>query len=326
MKILIILATAMLVPIMMKFQAQTILAQSNPKTAQKVSEVLKERNVIEPIVSISYLEATIAGSVTSEAEAEAVVAEVGRIRGVSSVKNELIVQGWMTVERVGGALLVKGVVPSHWKSELLKGQSTADTNHLDWRDSIQLAGKSAVAWGLFIDDFLRPEGDRSLNLSGNRLLVSGEVTPSQLSSLRKKSMALGTTINFESEMKAWPSPFHFDSRVLTSPIEGEPLRSLSQKLADSTLVFESQSSNFTPEGRATAHRLLAQILQSPPEVTFVLGGHPDQFGDGLGQQRAEKVKVFLTENGVPAVRLEAVPFEMTEDRGGLGGQVELLVR
>ena len=158
MKILIILATAMLVPIMMKFQAHTILTQSNPKTAEQVGKVLVERKVMEPMVAVTYLEATIAGWVASEAEAQAVVKEVQSIRGVSTVVNQLVVQGWLKVARTGGTLAVEGIVPRDWKSELLKGQPTAMTENLEWRESAELAGKSAVAWGLFLDDFLQPEG------------------------------------------------------------------------------------------------------------------------------------------------------------------------
>ena len=326
MKILIILATAMLVPIMMKFQAETILTQSNPKTARKVSQVLTEHKVSEPAASVSFLEATIAGWVPSEAEAEAVVKEVAAIRGVSTVKNLLIVQGWMKVIRNGDVLTVEGIIPSDWQSELLKGQPDHVSNNLEWRDSAELAGKSAVAWGLFIDDFLRPAGDRTLNLMGNRLLVSGEVTPSQLAVFSQKSKNLGESVNFESEMVARASPFHFESRTINSPIEGEPLRSLSQKLANSTLSFSSQSAELSPEGKTTAHRLVEQILQAPPRTTFVLGGHPDTFGKDLARQRAQKVQAFLIENGISANQLEIVPFEITEDGGTLSGQVELLVR
>ena len=127
-------------------------------------------------------------------------------------------------------------------------------------------------------------------------------------------------------MVARSSIFHFDSRTISSPIEGEPLRSLSQKLADGFLVFEPQSAKLTPTGRATANVIVDQILESPPEVTFVIGGHPDDSGAELAQQRAEKAEAYLIENGIPANRLEVVPFEMTEDGGGVSGQVELLVR
>ena len=187
MKILIILATALLVPIMMKFQAEVILDQSNPKTAQQIAKVLKENEVFEPKVSMQYLEATIAGLVASEEAAATVVREVTQIRGVSTVKNQLVVQGWLKIRREGKELSVAGIIPAEWESELLKGQPDAVTENLEWRASAQLAGKSAVAWGLFIDDFLQPEGDRALHLSGNRILISGEVTPSQLVSFREKS-------------------------------------------------------------------------------------------------------------------------------------------
>ena len=326
MKILIILATAMLVPIMMKFQARTIITQSNPKTAQQVSQVLIEHQVNDPMVAVRYLEATIAGRVASEAEAESVVKEVNQIRGVDTVKSLLIIQGWMKVQRVGSNLSVEGVIPSAWRSELLKEQPLANTENLEWRDSAELAGKSAVTWGLFIDEFLRPEGDRALSLSGNRLLISGEVTPSQLAIFRQKSQNLGEDISFESETVVRASPYHFETRILTSPIEGEPLRSLSQKLTDSFIAFQPQSTQFTLDGFAKASLLVAHILQSPPEVTFVIGGHPDDSGPKLAQQRAQKVQAFLIENGIPANRLKVIPFEMTEDEGGVSGQVELLVR
>ena len=326
MKILIIFATALLVPIMMKFQSESILTQSNPKTAEQVNEVLIKHQVIEPLVAVSYLEATIAGRIASEAEATAVLKDVQAIRGVSTINNQLIVQGWLKLARVGDTLTVEGIVPSDWRSELLKGQPTAITTNLEWRESSQLAGKNAVAWGLFIDGFLRPEGDRALSLAGNRLLVSGEVTPSQLEDLSQRSESLGESVTFESEMIPRASPFHYETRTLSSSLEGEALRSLSQKLANNTLNFTPQSAELSAEGKAAAHRLVEHILQSPSQTTFILGGYPESGGKELAQQRALKVRTFLVENGIPSSRLEVVPFEVTEGGEAAAGQVELLVR
>ena len=136
-------------------------------------------------------------------------------------------------------------------------------------------------------------------MTGNRLLVTGEVTPSQLASFTQKSKSLGEGVQFESEVTLRASPYHFEVRTPSSPIEGEPLRSLSQKLSDSTLTFTPQSAELSRAGKATAHRLVEQILESPPQTTFVLGGHPDNFGKELARQRAQKIRAFLIENGIP---------------------------
>lgn len=325
MKILIILAAALLVPIMMKFQAQTILSQSNPKTTKRVGDVLKASNVADPSASMYYLEATISGLVATEAESSAIVDKIQKIRGVSSVDNLLVIQGWLKLARTKNQITVEGVVPSGWRGELLKGQADATTSGLQWRDSVRLAGKSAVAWGLFIDQFFQSEGNRALKLLSSQLSLSGETTPSEFEVLRKNSASLGDSIVLNNKMLLRPSRYHFESRTLKSPIEGEPLRALSQKLADSNLFFEPKSSTLSSDSRSAVNQLSALIVQFDRNITFVIGGHPDSFGEGLARQRAQKVRALLVENGVAARRLEIVPFDMTEDSGRFSGQVELLV-
>lgn len=85
----------------------------------------------------------------------------------------------------------------------------------------------------------------------------------------------------------------------------------SQRIGDRVL-FAVDTSNLTPEGRAT---LTAQAgwLQTNPEYAAIIEGHADEQGTraynlALGARRANAVSEFLVSQGIAASRLRTLTY------------------
>lgn len=326
MKFLIILSALLLIPIVMKFQQQTFQERSVPKTAALLRNLLHEEGVIDPEVTVDYLDVTIGGLVQTSKEVRAIGKKVDGLRGVRLVANQLAAKGALAITRRKGRISASGLIPSGWREEIFKKQPQVDTSNLTVSDTVSLEGVRSVSLGLIVDEFFQVEGDRALRIQGNRLSFSGESTPSEESSLEKLVTPLGGGIELTLDLTLRPSRYHFESRELSSPIEGESRRSLSQQLANSTVEFAEGESSLTP----AAHEMLTQVASvltlTDPGVEFVIGCHPDQGGDELAEQRAIEAHQFLEKAGIRSSQLKRVTFEMTEEESGFLGQVELIVR
>lgn len=325
-KILIVLATCLMLPIVMKFQTATLLTTQGPRMVSEVEEVLRAHQVLEPSVEIEFLDAKIGGLVESESKAESIADEIEGLPGVRLVSNRLRVLGWLEMKRAKESWTLAGLVSPQWAEEALQGFSQLDRGKLRERETVRLGGKSAAQWGIFLDRFFQGEADRSLLLSNGKLTLAGEVTPSERGKLFEMAQALVPANQLEVSFSLRPSHYHYSSRSIDSNLEGEQLRSLSRTLSDSLLGFFSASAELSPEGEAKLKEL-ARLLQTVgPEVTFVLGGHPDERGSLLAGERARAVRSRLIELGVPSLLLKLQTFEMTEDGSGWQGKVELIVR
>ena len=78
------------------------------------------------------------------------------------------------------------------------------------------------------------------------------------------------------------------------------------------VFFETDSSDLTPEARATLARQ-AQWLLLYPQYTVVIEGHADERGTrdynfSLGNRRAEAVRTYLASLGVPLTRITTISF------------------
>ena len=326
MKILIILATALLVPVLMKFQERTLLTQSNPKTEGQVMKILEESGVGSPQASVKYLQATIGGMVESEEKAKSLVQKVGDLRGVSEVKNRLVVEGWFRLARSSKGLIASGVVTPDWKTEVLAGQPDLDVTQLKTPGQLQLAGRSSVSWALFIDQFFQIKGTKRLTFMGQTLTAEGQALPSEVVLLEEASRTLGGDVIFASRIVEQPSYFHFKGRSLDSPIAGESLRRLTRQITDQRVSYEQGKSIPTGAGREILNGLAATLNEFPDEVVFILGCYPDEGGLDLASQRAQQAKDFFIKGGVSAKRLRLITFEATENGDEFSGQVELLIR
>lgn len=324
MRALIILATVLLVPIVMKFQARELLIRSNPETAAKVTRLLELNGVIDAQASVRYLEASILGSVGSESESLALEKKVKALQGVSFVENQLVVTGWFEFKKNEGSLVAKGVVPVAWKKEILNGQPEMEVYALKTRERLRLMGKNPVVWGLFIDRFFELEGGRELSLKGRNLVAKGEVLPSELKELVESSRSLGPEVDFESKMKEWPSRFHFKFRQLESEIEGEPLRSLARLLSEKQIAFQSETVEFSAGSEDFISALITALQGARSGVSFVLGVYPDEAGQELARRRAKRLKERLLSAGLDDSLIELVTFEPVGEE--VIGLAELLIR
>ena len=101
---------------------------------------------------------------------------------------------------------------------------------------------------------------------------------------------------------------------------GATLEALPARPSSFTVYFITGTDELTPESRADLQNILAALKDRPlPDVQVI--GHTDTVGDLLGNdrlsaQRAETVKSFLVQIGIPAERIT------TAGRG----ERELLVR
>ena len=78
------------------------------------------------------------------------------------------------------------------------------------------------------------------------------------------------------------------------------------------VFFQTDSSDLTPDGRATLSRQ-AQWLQLYPQYTILIEGHADERGTrdynfSLANRRAEAVKTYLASLGVPLNRMTTISF------------------
>lgn len=326
MKALIILATLLLVPIVMKFQQQEVSKSARTEAPQRVGAILLRNGVLEPTVAVNFLDVSIGGLVANEEKAEKVSREVDALRGLRLTDNRLKVQGWLQVGRnPQGQAYAQGAVAPGWVRDGLNWQSKVDTTQLKEEKSIVMSGPHPAAWGVFADEFLAEKGQREFLFRSSKLTLSGEATPSLAERLAKSAGELVPGVELAADFDLHPSPWHYRSRVVESSASGEALRSLSRALADTKIEFAEGSSQLSSQGEKSLTTLAQLLVESQPGNKFILGSYPDELGGELGQQRAQAIRAALLQNAVPPEVLEVAVFEMTEDRGELGGQVELLV-
>lgn len=289
-------------------------------------KLLNEEGVIAPEVDLQYLDASISGLVETDAKAQSIGRKVESIRGVRLVENGLIARGFLEVKRLNGQLTATGSLPLNWREEVFKEQSEIDTSGLKASNTTTIEGIRAVSLGLVIDSVFEKDGNRSLKIQGNLLSLNGESTPQEGARYEKLVKSLGQKVELDSSLTLYPSSYHFESREISSPIEGESQRSLSQQLTDKTVKFSAGTSSLTTESREKLQEIALLLQRAELGVEFVLGCHPDQAGAELARNRAKTAHQFLVESGMNSDRVEVVTFEMTEEESEFLGQVELLVR
>lgn len=84
------------------------------------------------------------------------------------------------------------------------------------------------------------------------------------------------------------------------------------------ILFDVDSSALRPESRTTLNDLANNFRQYPDEV-FDVEGHTDSTGTseynmGLSQRRADSVRSYLSQTGVPSTRINAVGYGETRPK------------
>jgi outer membrane protein OmpA-like peptidoglycan-associated protein len=329
MKLLIILATLLLVPIVMKFQHQSLRLREVPGQIARIEALLEKNGVTAPEVEIQYFDATLRGGVANLTMVERLEGEVVAMPGIRRVVNELQVRSAFSFFREDDQLFAEGVVPEGWRSELVAGQNAVDLANLKEQSSATLSLGDATVWGLFIDRFFDQAGARKMAFDGEELELSGEATPQLARDLTVAAVRLTGRERLEVAFETFPSRFHFPSREVASPLEGEALRALQRSLLEETIPFQDGSSNLNDTGSARLQGVAEELQALDASVLLVVGTHPESKSEDamrLARQRAEVAKRNLVAAGLSPASLETMVYEMTKENREIRGQVEILVR
>ena len=95
------------------------------------------------------------------------------------------------------------------------------------------------------------------------------------------------------------------------PITPGTQRDFSVNVGD-IVYFSSDSSDLTPEARATLTKQ-AQWLRQYPQFTITVEGHADERGTreyniALGARRSQSVRDYLASRGIPAQRMRTISY------------------
>lgn len=79
------------------------------------------------------------------------------------------------------------------------------------------------------------------------------------------------------------------------------------------VLFDFDKSVLKPEGKAETDKVVAFMKDTDPKSTVLLEGHTDSIGTeaynmGLGQRRADSVKKYMLEAGIPEARISTKSF------------------
>ena len=105
------------------------------------------------------------------------------------------------------------------------------------------------------------------------------------------------------------------SKEINKLIKMDPLAP-GEKFALKDISFEQSKSELLPQSFPELERL-TKLLEEYPKMVIELGGHTDNVGymtanKKLSQKRADAVKSFLIEKGIPKRRIKSVGYGPTE--------------
>lgn len=326
MKILIIIVTLLLVPIVMKLQQKTFENRVLPVLTAQVAAVLSEEEVSAPEVEVAYLDATIGGGVDDWATAERVEERVLALAGIRKVTNRLLVRGNLKAAREKKSIIVVGLVPEGWPDDLKSGSDEIDLSKLQERATTTFALGDSLEWGRFIAQYFERPGSRAFHFNGETLFLTGEATPSLAKDLVQAAISQVGAEKVSAQFQLYPSQSHFTLREVESPLDGEALRSLQRSLLEGRISFLSGESELSETGEGVLAELANQILTSNSGLQFIIGAYPDSLGQDLALKRAQEVKNRLVAAGLPETSLAVTVYEMTEESREFAGQVEILLR
>lgn len=327
MKGLVILAALLLVPSMAYFQKQYYAGVLQEQLAEEVKLALIEGGVEEPVVSLSWMDATIGGAVASVEKRNELGKKIEEMDGVRLAPggNGLKVRGWVELARENGAWKARGMVPEGfvigvvdestrlegWDAELARGAEVEEP-----------AG--ALAWDRLLGGYFREAGDRKVRLHHGQLILSGEATRE----LRKDWLAQAAAVvpkgRVKEDFELVPSVYHFEGHVpevLRDPVEVARLR---KELASRKIEFGEGSVEVDRDAREVISAVAGVMLEAGERVRFVVGVSGEQSDEVTGQ-RLEAVVALLGEYGVGESQLVKTVFDATVGEAK-DGQVEFLLR
>ncbi len=220
----------------------------------------------------------------------------------------------LEVSRVSGVSQAKGYLPHDYDVNQL-GQ-VDDKKELYFDSMTQFPmGMSEDSFGDWVRAYFKPNGDRSFVISGENVSLDGIGTPYLENDWLFDLKKLG--LSPKSQMELFPSEYHFPSYKVSSDLDEESLKALSETLTKNEIYFETGSNWVRSSENSKISKLANVINAAGKKVEYVIGGHADATGNVesnilLSRSRADSVVRALKTKGVSKGQFLIVPFGCTK--------------
>lgn len=329
MRVLLIFAALLMVPLMMGVQRRDHETRGAKKLGEKVLQRLRALEIDEPGAAVEWLDVEIWG-IAESLEHRRVAEEA--IEGLAGVRlqtegRRLAVAGSLRVVRAGKEVKAEGLIPVGWGASLFQGElASVAVENLREADQVVIPGASFASWGILLDQMCGEEASRSLVLEGGELRMGGEATPELAEKLRLQAVEIMGVEKVQFDFELFPSRFHYPSRSeeqLKARAELEPIM---EGLRQALVNFEKGSSRLSERGREELAKVASLMMSVGGGERFVIGAHPDEGGAQLARRRTQVVLRMLVEDeGLSRSRLEFAIFEAVGGESQQAGQVEVLI-
>ncbi len=171
------------------------------------------------------------------------------------------------------------------------------------------------AFFAFIGNYFKNEGDRSLELKGNNIHLSGYATPFMNQRWMRNLNSLG--FNTKNNLELFPSPLHFPNYKVMSNLSEVELKRVSNALTGCDIYFDLGKSDVREDQLYKVETIATIIKSTKNNANFALGGHTDSTGNAefnkkLSSDRAQSVINLLKQKGINPKSLSIVTFGSTK--------------
>ena len=266
------------------------------------------------LLEVDGRDATLVGTVASDADRLEVARLVGKIPGMRRVDNQLAVAGSsslsLRLDRSPDGVTLRGAVPTLAARDQLVSQAQALWGEERVIDELRV--DSAVAepdWlgglpaAMRVFDLRTEDGD--FDLGGDALEIRGRVfaeTAKQDLLARLEDHLPGLRIRDQLEVRLPESAAELQATLDTA-------------ILDRTVEFESDSTELTARGIAVLNEV-AELLLALPQGRTAISGHTDDQGDAeynldLSRRRADAARDYLISRGLAGERFTTAGFGET---------------
>lgn len=255
---------------------------------------------------------------------------------------QLRVRPWLLAKRdADGQFMISGVLPaSGLRAQILQALALNESQAAALRESVHTTPAAPgdtdfarnPALPVFLADYFSVTGARSflVNEQGEPVLTGSLTRPLEarwLAALRP--VFGGRRVQFQGDV--FPSLYHFPGRKLETPLPAEQLDALQKKLSALHVTFDAGSRSLGQDVQASLAAMAGDLVSAGPTLRLVIGGHPDPGGSSasaaaLAMERAQQVRAFLVEQGLPALDVIVMAFEHADSAAARPSEVELLIR
>jgi len=290
----------------------------SPQLQQDLLTVLQEQGVDKAKVSLDHLDAVLSGYVKSLDARQAARERIQNLHGirVPAENNHIWAYPRLELNRSFKKIKVNG-----WLSP-------SDTATLDdWSVERKLDIDQLITdpWVVKFDRDNRPflkqllseffalPDARGMEISHERIVLTGDVTIPLLNKWRKASKGWFDPNTDNSRFRVFPSLFHFPSYKIKTISRSAGAKKLAKTLRYNPVYFASGSTDIAPVEIPKIEYLAKTIQSAGKKARFIIGGHLDGPGSlkrslVLAKKRAENVVNQLVEFGVNKKRFTIYSF------------------